>query len=58
MEAALTAHLNTLAHWEDDLDAVVYKACRVAAESTRAGIAGVLQYRVEKDAFVLQTGVG
>ena len=56
-QAALMGHLDAVAYLQDDLDAVVHEACRVAAEGTGTGIAGVLQYRADEDAFVLQAGV-
>ncbi len=57
-QAALIGHFDAVAHLEDDLDAVVYEACRVAAEGVGARFAGVLQYRTDEDAFVLQAGIG
>ena len=57
-QAALIGRFDVLAHLEGNLDAVVCEACRVAAEGTGAGIAGVLQYRADEDAFVLQSGIG
>ncbi len=57
-QAALLAHLDGFAYLEDDLDAVVHEACRVAADGIGAGFAWVLQYRANRDAFVLQAGVG
>lgn len=57
-QAALIGHFGAFAHWEGDLDAVVYEACRVAAEGMGAGFARVLRYRVDEDAFVLQAGFG
>ena len=57
-QAALIGRFDVLAHLQGDLDAVACEACRVAAEGTGAGIAGVLQYRADEDAFVLQAGVG
>ena len=55
---ALIAHLDAFAHLENDLDAVVHEACRAAADGIGVGLAGVLQYRADEDAFVLQAGVG
>ena len=57
-QPALNARFNTFMHLEDDLDAVVCEACRVAAEGLNAGFAGVLRYRADEDAFVLQAGIG
>ena len=57
-QAALIGRFDVLTHLEGDLDAVVCEACRVAAGGTGAGIAGVLQYRADEDAFVLQAGIG
>ena len=57
-QPALNAHFNAFMHLQDDLDAVVCEACRVAAEGLGAGFAGVLQYRTDEGAFVLQAGVG
>ncbi len=57
-QVALMGQLDAVACLQFDLDAVVCEACRAAAEGTGAGIAGVLQYRADEDAFVLQAGVG
>ena len=57
-QTALIAHLNAFAHFEDDLDAVVHEACRAAADGVGAELAGVLQYRADEDAFLLQAAVG
>ena len=57
-QAALIAHLDAFAHQQGDLDGVVQEACRVAADGIGAGVAGVLQYRADEDAFVLQAGIG
>ena len=54
----LTAHLNALAGLKDNLDALVCEACRVAAGGAGAKFAGVLQYRADENAFVLQAGAG
>ena len=57
-QTALIARLDAFAHLEDDLDFVVHEACRAAAEGVEGDIAGVLQYRADEDAFVLQAGIG
>jgi len=57
-QTGLTAQFNAYMHREDDLDAVVHGACRVAAIGLGAGFARVLQYRADEQAFVLQAGVG
>ncbi len=57
-QAALMGHFDVVAYLQDDLDTVVHEACRAAAEGVGDGIAGVLQYRADEDAFVLQAGVG
>ncbi len=57
-QAGLTAHFNAYIHRVDDLDAVAYEACRVAAEGVGAGFARVLQYRADEQAFVLQAAIG
>ena len=57
-QVALMGHFDAVAYLQDDLDAVVHQACRAAAEGVGGGIAGVLQYRADEDAFVLQAGVG
>ncbi len=41
-QAALIGHIDAFAQMQGDLDAVVYEACRVAAEGMSAGFAGVL----------------
>ncbi len=57
-QAALIGRFDVLAHPEGDLDTVVCEACRAAAQGVGGGIAGVLQYRADEDAFVLQAGIG
>ncbi len=57
-QAALIGHFDAVAYLQGDLDTVVHEACRAAAEGVGGGIAGVLQYRADEDAFVLQAGVG
>ena len=57
-QPALNARFNAFMHLEDDLDAVVCEACRIAAEGLGAGFASVLQYRADEGALVLQAGVG
>ena len=57
-QVALMGHFDAVAYLQDDLDAVVHQACRAAAEGVGGGIAGVLQYRADEDAFVLQAGIG
>ena len=57
-QPALNAHFNAFMHLQDDLDTVICEACRVAAEGIGAGLAGVLQYRADEGAFMLQAGVG
>lgn len=55
---AALARFDTLAHQLDDLGLVLQEACRSAAEGVGAGYAGMLQYRADEQAFVLQAGVG
>ncbi len=57
-QAAPTEHFDAFTLLEDDLDAVACEACQVAAKGAGAGFAGVLQYRADEDAFVLQAGIG
>ena len=56
-QVALLAELAAL-RFMHDLDAVIVRACEVAARGTGSRLAGVLQYRADEDAFVLQAGVG
>lgn len=57
-QAASTMQLDASVQMQDDLDAVIHEACRVAAEGVGAGLAVVLQYRADHDALVLQAGIG
>ena len=57
-QAEMIEHFDAFAQLKGDLDAVVCEACRVAAEGMGASFAGVLQYRADEDAFVLQAGFG
>jgi GAF domain-containing protein len=57
-QTGLTVQFNAYMHREDDLDAVVHEACRIAAEGVGAGFARVLQYQADEQAFVLQAAVG
>ncbi len=56
--AGLAALFNAYMSREDDLDAVIFEGCRVAAAGVRAGFARVLQYRADEQAFVAQAAVG
>lgn len=49
---------NDLAHRESDLEFFLQEICRTAAEGLDAGFVGVLQYRADEQAFVLQAGIG
>lgn len=49
---------NDLAHRESDLEFFLQEICRTAAEGVDAGFVGVLQYRADEQALVLQAGVG
>ena len=40
------------------MELILHEACRSAAEGVDAGFAGVLQYRADEQAFVLQAGIG
>ena len=57
-QAALIGHFDAVAYLEDNLDAVVRKACGAAAQGVGGGIAGVLQSRADEDAFIPQAGIG
>lgn len=57
-QLAALMRFNNLAHRESDLGFLLQEACRSAAEGVGAGFAGVLQYRADEHAFVLQAGVG
>ena len=56
--AALTAGFDDFTQTEDDLDTVMEMICQVAAWGVEAKFVGVLQYRLNEQAFVLQAGVG
>lgn len=55
---AALVRFDELAHRPGDLGSILQEACRSAAEGVDAGYAGMLQYRVDEQAFVLQAGVG
>ena len=57
-QLAALMRFNDLAHRESDLGFLLQEASRSAAEAVGAGFAGVLQYRADEQAFVLQAGVG
>ena len=58
LQLAALMQLDVLARRESDLGFILQEACRSAAEGVGAGFAGVLQYRADEQAFVLQAGVG
>lgn len=55
---AALVRFDGLAHRPGDLGSILQEACRSAAEGVDAGYAGMLQDRVDEQAFVLQAGVG
>ncbi len=55
---AALARFDDLAQRSGDLELILQEACRNAAEGVGAGYAGMLQYRADERAFVLQAGVG
>ena len=57
-QLAALMRFNDLVQRESDLGFLLQEACRSAAEGVGAGLAGVLQYRADEQAFVLQAGVG
>ena len=57
-QMSLAAWFSTFADQHDDLDLVAYEACKVAAVGVRARFVGLLQFRADQRAFVLQAGVG
>ena len=57
-QAALTEYFDEFARLEGDLDVVASEACQVIAEGMETRFTGMLQYRVDHDAFVLQAGTG
>lgn len=57
-QLAALIRLDVLARRESDLGFLLQEACRSAAEGVGAGFAGMLQYRADEQAFVLQAGVG
>lgn len=57
-QLAALMRFDVLARRESDLGFLLQEACRSAAEGVGAGFAGVLQYRADEQAFVLQAGVG
>lgn len=57
-QLAVLMRLHNLAQRETDLDFFLQESCRSAAEGVGAGFAGVLQYRTDKQMFVLQAGIG
>lgn len=57
-QRAALAQFDDLAHRSGDLELILQEACRNAAEGVGAGYAGMLQYRADEQAFVLQAGVG
>lgn len=57
-QRAALARFDDLAHRSGDLELILQEACRNAAEGVGAGYVGMLQYRADERAFVLQAGVG
>jgi len=57
-QLAALARFDDLAHQESGLELILHEACRSAAEGVDVRFAGVLQYRADEHAFVLQAGVG
>ena len=56
--ASLSAWFNAFVDQHDDLDRIMQQACRVAAVGVRARFAGLLRFRADQRAFVLQSGTG
>ena len=57
-QASLAAWFSTFADRHRDLDLLVQEVCAVAAVGVRARFAGLLQFRMDQKAFVLQASTG
>ena len=57
-QLAALMRFHVIAYRESDLGVLLQEACQSVVEGVGAGFAGVLQYRADEQAFVLQAGVG